>query len=364
MSEFFKKSPKRRSQEKKEEGIKKELVIEKELIEDKRTPIRKYNYSYIREQLEKKGVEVSLPTIIRRAKELGYYRTEERQKAKHEREVISNYTGELIQHDSSHHLFAPLSQEKYYLITSIDDYSRYLIYAGLTKRESTVAHIKAVEQVFTMHGLPVAYYTDMHSIFHYIAARDENLLHQKRHIGTGEIYTQWGYVLKECNVENIPAGSPQAKGKIERPYSWLQDHLTRTCYREKVTTIEQAKEVLKEEVRTYNYKRIHYVTGEIPAYRYEKARRENSLWLKYEIPKPFVSNKDIFTIKHIRRADGYRTISLNTLKIKVNKVNPYDYVEIRIYVLNREISELRFWREEELLDVQVFKNQDLKGLYF
>ena len=65
----------------------------------------------------------------------------------------------------------------------------------------------------------------------------------------------------------------------------------------------KAKQILKEEVKAYNYERIHYVTGEIPAYRYEKARRYNSLWMDFEIPKPFVSNKDIFTIKHTRRAD-------------------------------------------------------------
>ena len=31
------------------------------------------------------------------------------------------YVGELIQHDSSYHLWAPAAQEKWYLITSLDD---------------------------------------------------------------------------------------------------------------------------------------------------------------------------------------------------------------------------------------------------
>ncbi|MCL2145075.1 MAG: hypothetical protein FWH43_06265 [Endomicrobia bacterium] len=69
----------------------------------------------------------------------------------------------------------------------------------------------------------------------------------------------------------------------------------------------------------------------------------------------FISNRDIFTIKHTRRADSYGNISLNTLKIKVNGVNPCDHVEIGIYVLTREFSKLRFWREDELMDIQKLK---------
>ena len=45
----------------------------------------------------------------------------------HDREVITNYPGELIQHDSSHHQFAPYAAKKWYLITSIDDYSRLIL---------------------------------------------------------------------------------------------------------------------------------------------------------------------------------------------------------------------------------------------
>jgi hypothetical protein len=46
----------------------------------------------------------------------------------------------------------------------------------------------------------------------------------------------------------IYALSPQAKGKIERPYQWLQDRIVRTCAREDIRTIEKAREVLKYEV--------------------------------------------------------------------------------------------------------------------
>ena len=100
--------------------IRKELQKEKELIEDQEIPIRNYNYSYIRDQIYKnKRLTVSLPTIIKRAKENGYYIPKKVRKT-HDREVLTNYPGELLQHDSSHHKFSPYAENKWYLITTID----------------------------------------------------------------------------------------------------------------------------------------------------------------------------------------------------------------------------------------------------
>ena len=73
--------------------------------------------------------------------------------------------------------------------------------------------------------------------------------------------------------------SPQAKGKIERPYRWLQDRIVRTCALENLSAIEEVRSVLKEELDRYNNYQVHSTTGEIPSIRFEKARKEgNSLY--------------------------------------------------------------------------------------
>jgi hypothetical protein len=41
--------------------------------------------------------------------------------------------------------------------------------------------------------------------------------------------------------------SPQAKGKMERPYGWLQDRLIRTCVREDINDIKPAQQILRQE---------------------------------------------------------------------------------------------------------------------
>ena len=117
-----------------EQNIVKELKIEKDLIKAKEVPIKYYNYSYIKNLLEQKyNQKVSLPTIINRAKRNNFYFLKPKRKA-HNKEVLTNYPGELIQHDSSHQQFAPYASDKWYLIASLDDYSRLILYACFSRK--------------------------------------------------------------------------------------------------------------------------------------------------------------------------------------------------------------------------------------
>ena len=66
---------------------------------------------------------------------------------------------------------------------------------------------------------------------------------------------QWKEVLNDLSIEVVYALSPVAKGKVERPYHWLQDHLVRTCVRRKFTSIDQARQVLYEELHPVQLQR-------------------------------------------------------------------------------------------------------------
>lgn len=93
-----------------EEEIEKELLRERDIVEDKRLPISGYNYSALRDRLKKKGIKVSVTTIIDRAQRLDCYKAGKKRKA-HDREVLTASIGALIQHDSSLHLWSPFAQE-------------------------------------------------------------------------------------------------------------------------------------------------------------------------------------------------------------------------------------------------------------
>ncbi len=96
-----------------EKSITNLLKADKKMINNDSIPIWKYNYSYLRDCLAHDHNEkVSVTTIIKRAKKQGFYLPRKRKKKLHDREVLTSHAGELIQHDSSHHLFAPAAKEK------------------------------------------------------------------------------------------------------------------------------------------------------------------------------------------------------------------------------------------------------------
>ncbi len=137
--------------------------------------------------------------------------------------------------------------------------------------------------------------------------------------------------MNVLGVEPIFALSPQAKGKIERPYRWLQDRVVRTCAIEKLTTIEEARAVLKEELDRYNNHQVHSTTGEVPSIRFEKARKEgNSLFRPFALPKPYTSAKDVFCLRETRMVNGYRKISFFNHEIVVPNVPLREEVEIHL----------------------------------
>lgn len=344
-----------------EKNIIRELNTEKEkIIDDPDVPTKRYNYSYIQNTLlEKYDQKVSLPTIIARAKAQGFWKGKPPKKV-HDREVITNFTGELIQHDSSHHLFAPDAKKKWCLITSLDDHSRALLYADFWEWESSWAHISAAESLILKYGIPISYYADQHAIFRYVKDRDKKTIWTSYDKFTDDVDPQWKRVLKDCGIKPIYALSPQAKGKIERPYGWLQDHLVRTCVREGVTTIEKGRELLRQEVEAYNWRRVHSTTKEIPMRLFEAAKKDKTLFRPFEIKPPFLSAKDIFCLRLTRTVDAYRTVSVNNLKMKVSGAMPRQEVELRCRPdLEAELTEVRFWTSNRFLGAQNVKTEDL-----
>jgi hypothetical protein len=207
-----------------EKNVLKDLSIEKKLIGDKQIPLHSYNYSYIKDRLHavydhhRPGQEKRI--LLKKT-----------QRRLHNREVLTHYIGQLIQHDFSHHLRAPAAQQKWYLKVT--------------------------------------------------------------------------YAL-----------SPQAKGKIERPYRWIQDRLVRTCVRENVADIGPARTLLSREIQRDNFHQVHSTTLEIPYLRFQRAMKlRQSLFREFKVKPPFQLVKDIFCLRPKRTADTCRRISLNNFTI-------------------------------------------------
>ena len=359
----YKRTTRSRLSARAEAEIESELILEKELVDDPTLPITTYNYSAVRDRLAKRDVTVSLPTIITRAQSLDCYLPHPRRKV-HDREVVTTAVGALIQHDASHHRWSPYTNERWALITSLDDFSRKLLYAELFEQETTWTHIRAAEALMHDYGIPLRYYVDSLRVFRFVQSRDS--FWRKHIVQTDETDPQWKQVMKILGVEVSYALSPQAKGKVERPYRWLQDRIVRTCAIEKLTTIDEVRGVLKDEMDRYNNHQVHSTTGEIPSIRFEKARREgNSLFRHVVLPKPYTSTKDVFCLREKRMVNGYRKISLFNHEIVVPKVPLREEVEVHLIPdTMRGALDIRIWWDNHMVHSVTYPLKEFPRVHF
>jgi hypothetical protein len=86
--------------------------------------------------------------------------------------VITSAAGDLIQHDASIHKWSPYALDKWTLITSLDDYTRMLLYADFVESETSWAHIQSAQYLMQHFGVPHRYYVDNLRVFRFIQNRD------------------------------------------------------------------------------------------------------------------------------------------------------------------------------------------------
>lgn len=183
--------------------------------------------------------------------------------------------GELVQMDGSPHRWFGEKNEPCCLLGFIDDATSEIMHLQFVSSETSSAYLKSMKKYFEQHGLPECFYSDRFSVF-----RVNN--DKGGYRGSG--LTQVGRALKDLKIALICANSPQAKGRIERLFSTLQDRLVKELKLRNITTIEKANLYLPEYIKTHNAK------FGVPALNPENAHRaiisekqlENALCFKEE----------------------------------------------------------------------------------
>ncbi len=147
--------------------------------------------------------------------------------------------GLLIQMDSSDHQW--LSETSTWLIATIDDATGEVPYALFVGTDSTENNMRVIKKLVETKGIPMALYTDGAS--HFITQR-----HYSYRVNLRYDYapTQIQRALNELGVRLIIAGSPQAKGRIERLFKTFQDRLLKELKLHKISSIEEANRYLHD----------------------------------------------------------------------------------------------------------------------
>jgi hypothetical protein len=224
-----------------------------------------------------------------------------------------------------------------------------LLFADFFPQETTWTHIQAAQTLMQTYGLPLRYYVDSLRVFRFVQGRDS--FWRKQVLQTDEVAPQWRQLMGLLKVDVTYALSPQAKGKIERPYRWLQDRIVRTCALEKLSSLEEVRSVLKGEVDRYNNHQVHSTTREIPRIRFDKASTTGiNLFRPFALPKPYTSPKDVFCLRETRMVNGYRRISLFNHTIAVPKAPPHEEVEIHLVPdPTRQAMDIRIWWNQKMV---------------
>ncbi len=198
---------------------------------------RDFGPTLLAEHLERRfGLRLSAETLRCWMLEAGLWERR-RKRAKHRRRRPRRAAlGELGQWDSSVH---PWLEERAagerVLISIHDDATSRLLMARFVARDDGAENRRAIIGYLRRHGRPVAVYTDHAGHFgQWLSKKEER---------TDTIIARG---LGELGVEVILAGSPQAKGRVERSFGTAQDRLVREMRVEGVATLEAANRFLED----------------------------------------------------------------------------------------------------------------------
>jgi hypothetical protein len=140
--------------------------------------------------------------------------------------------GELIQADGSEHDWLEGRGPRMTLIVFIDDATSRVV-ARFHPAETTDAYRDVLRRWLRKYGRPVALYTDYDSTF------------VNNTPGCRAIPTQFSRSLSELDIGWIGAGSPQAKGRVERFNGTAQNRLVKELRLAGTSTMDEANRLLE-----------------------------------------------------------------------------------------------------------------------
>ena len=149
--------------------------------------------------------------------------------------------GELAQIDGSHHPWFENRAPGCTLYVDVDDATSQLLALHFGVGETTAGYFELARQHILNHGVPLAFYADKYSVFRINNVGD-----------AAELRTQFGRAMDDLDVELICAHSPQAKGRVERANSTLQDRLVKELRLRNISTIDRANDYLPAFIEQYN----------------------------------------------------------------------------------------------------------------
>ena len=220
---------------------------------------RGFNDTHLAEMLaEEEGIVIARSSLRRLLRERGIASPRQRRAPQYRsrRERMAQ-EGLMIQVDGSRHDWLEGRGPWLTLVGGIDDATGKIVGAVFREAEDGVGYLLMLRDMARRFGLPASIYRDGSSVFaptHGSAQeRDEA--------------TQVGRALVELGITSIRAGSPQAKGRIERAWGTFQDRFVSELRRKGIADLGGANEVLPDFVSRFNDRFAVAAASPVPGWR-------------------------------------------------------------------------------------------------
>ena len=197
---------------------------------------RDFGPTLLAEHLEIRcDLRVSADTLRRWMMEAGLWERARRRAKHRSRRPRRAALGELAQWDSSVHPWLEDRAEGSQVLISIhDDATSRLMSTRFVERDNGAENRRAMMAYLRRHGRPLAVYTDHAGHF--------GQWQSKKSKRTDTLIAR---ALSELGIELILAGSPQAKGRVERAFGTAQDRLVKEMRIAGIDTLNAANRYLE-----------------------------------------------------------------------------------------------------------------------
>ena len=217
--------------------------IRAEVLRLARTTYSGVNHTHLSELLrERESIDIARNTLRRILVGAGLVSPRRRRPPKHRvRRQRMPREGMLIQIDGSYHRWLGEDGPQFMLLLAVDDATGKVVSALFCEYENTRDYFVLMRGLIERHGVPIALYTDRHSVFKHVPGT-----------GAPSAPTQFSRAMDELGIQMLYALSPQAKGRVERAAGTFQDRLVTELRLAGATTIEDAGVVLRDFLPHFN----------------------------------------------------------------------------------------------------------------
>src|SRR6266545_5733018 len=209
--------------------------------------------------------------------------------------------GMMLQVDGSPHDWLEGRGPRLCLIGAIDDATGKVVGAFFQQAESSWGYFTLFASIFCQHALPQSIYSDRHSVFW--TDREPTVEEQ---LSNKRPTTEVGRALDELGVTLILAGSPQAKGRIERLWGTFQDRLVSELRLAKAKTLQRAQAVLDHYLSEHNRK-------------FSKPTKAQAAWRKVTS----LQIEQALCFKQHRTVANDNTVTFDGVLFQIPKNSPY-----------------------------------------